>query len=147
MNDDANDPKKPNRSVSYYKVGYGKPPQEYQFKPGKSGNSAGPPRSGVNDMDLYPSVNRTLKAKVSVNEHGKTRKVSALDATFMQQRQAALQCDKNARKELLKLLERADLARAAEKGEEKLEIIIHGGLPANDYEQAKAPKAHYEVMV
>ncbi len=31
-----------------YEVGYGKPPQEYQFKPGQSGNPDGPPNHRTN---------------------------------------------------------------------------------------------------
>lgn len=132
MSDDGNDPEDPKPSLGHYQVGYRKPPREYQFRLGQSGNSAGRPRAGVQAVNLFASVDRALKKRISVLDGGQKRKVRARDALITQLLQAALRGDKSARKELLKLAEKADLARASGEGLQELKIIVEGGLPDKD---------------
>lgn len=132
MSDDGNGSKSPKPSVGDYEIGFRKPPKQYQFKPGQSGNSAGRPRTRVDDMDFFASVGRALRKKISVVEGGQKRKMKARDAIIAQLVKAALQGDISARKELLKLAEKADLAQAAGKGPQELKIIVEGGLPDDD---------------
>ena len=67
------------------KRGYKNPPKEYQFKKGKSGNPKGRPRkkkqsSSDPGLDLIASVHRELRKSVFVQENGKHREISKLDA-------------------------------------------------------------------
>ena len=59
-----------------YEVGYRKPPQHTQFRPGESGNPAGR-RKGV--RNLATDVKRILKVPVKVKENGRSRKISTQD--------------------------------------------------------------------
>ena len=67
------------------KRGYKNPPTEHQFKKGKSGNPKGRPRkkkqpSSDPGLDLIASVHRELRKSVFVQENGKHREITKLDA-------------------------------------------------------------------
>ncbi len=62
-----------------YEVGYGKPPKEHQFKPGRSGNIAGRPKaknSGSAD------ISEVLNAPVKVTTRGKAQEMGPFEAGF-----------------------------------------------------------------
>jgi hypothetical protein len=81
-------------------VGYGSPPRAHQFKPGKSGNPRGRPRGAKNEETILREL---LQHKVGINERGKTRKISLLEAVF---RKVAEDCLKGNLKSLAFLLNR-----------------------------------------
>src|SRR3954471_16214722 len=56
-----------------YEVGYGRPPQSSQFKPGRSGNPKGRPKGGKN---LSTLAREKLQVKISVREGGRERQMS-----------------------------------------------------------------------
>jgi hypothetical protein len=58
-------------------VGYGKPPRAHQFKPGHSGNKPGRPKGSRNEATI---LHELLEHKVTLNEGGKKRKISFLEA-------------------------------------------------------------------
>jgi hypothetical protein len=58
-------------------IGYGKPPRAYQFKPGQSGHKAGRPKGSKNEETMLSDI---LKKKVRINENGKVRKITVLEA-------------------------------------------------------------------
>ena len=67
------------------KRGYKTPPVEHQFKKGKSGNPKGRPRKKAKQhsdpgLDLIVSVYRELRKSVFVQENGKHREITKLDA-------------------------------------------------------------------
>ena len=67
------------------KRGYKNPPEEHQFKKGKSGNPKGRPRkkkqsSSDPGLDLIASVHRELGKTISVQENGQHREITKLDA-------------------------------------------------------------------
>ena len=67
------------------KRGYKNPPEEHQFKKGKSGNPKGRPRkkkqpSSDPGLDLIASVHRELGKTISVQENGQHKEVTKLDA-------------------------------------------------------------------
>jgi len=67
------------------KRGYKNPPVEHQFQKGKSGNPKGRPRkkkqpSSDPGLDLIASVHRELGKTISVQENGKHKEVTKLDA-------------------------------------------------------------------
>jgi Family of unknown function (DUF5681) len=79
--------------ASDYKVGYGKPPKESQFRPGQSGYLKGRPKGARN---LKTIVKATLKAPVRVTRDGKSRKVSTLEAMLLRLREKGLSGDHRA---------------------------------------------------
>ncbi len=60
-----------------YKVGYCRPPVEYQFKPGQRANPSGRPRGSQN---MNTVVRRVLNKKVPVRRGDRTDKVSLFEA-------------------------------------------------------------------
>ena len=60
-----------------YKVGYGKPPKQSQFKPGRSGNPKGRPKQ---KRSLTAKIEHELKKCVAITENGRSTKVSKGDA-------------------------------------------------------------------
>jgi hypothetical protein len=93
------------RSPSDYEVGYGRPPKETRFRPGRSGNPTGyrkaSPTIGVRLRDL-------MNSKVSVTEHGRTRRISRLDVMLHQLTNDAMRGDQRALKLLMEFLHRYD---------------------------------------
>ena len=59
-----------------YEVGNKKPPKEFQFKPGQSGNHKGRPKGS---KSFEAKVQKELEKKVTVNKNGKSVKMSKLD--------------------------------------------------------------------
>ena len=73
--------KKANQSLTAkgkapYEVGNKKPPKEFQFKPGQSGNHKGRP---MGSKSFEAKVQKELEKKVTVNKNGKSVKMSKLD--------------------------------------------------------------------
>jgi hypothetical protein len=64
-----------------YEVGYGKPPEETQFKTGMSGNPKGRPKGSKNTYNL---LNEILSQKLEVVENGKKIKISKKGAMLTQ---------------------------------------------------------------
>lgn len=64
-----------------YEVGYRKPPKRTQFKKGKSGNPKGRPKGakGVN-----ASLKRELETKITIQEGGRTLRVTKAEAMAKQ---------------------------------------------------------------
>jgi hypothetical protein len=73
MSDDTTD--KP------YGVGFAKPPKGTRFRKGQSGNPKGRPKGKPN---LATVINRTLQAKVIINENGRRREVTKYEAGMIQ---------------------------------------------------------------
>lgn len=55
-----------------YDVGFGKPPRETRFKPGKSGNRKGRPKGRFN---MSTVLDKELAQKVEVNDHGRRQRL------------------------------------------------------------------------
>jgi hypothetical protein len=62
-------------------VGYGNPPKHTRFKKGQSGNPHGRPKGTLN---MATVLERTLREKVVINENGKRRTITKLEAAFKQ---------------------------------------------------------------
>jgi uncharacterized protein DUF5681 len=115
-----------------YRVGPGRPPKEYQFKPGQSGNPKGArrkPRSIA--PDLKALFERALSRKVTLR-HGEQEKIITKAAAGIEQlvNQFA-KGDRHARRDLLALAARLGVDLVAGQGD-ALEQRVATALSAND---------------
>jgi hypothetical protein len=60
-----------------YQVGYGRPPKHTRFQKGKSGNPKGRRKREPDDIDVEHLFIEQLLAPVTVNVHGRSKKISA----------------------------------------------------------------------
>jgi hypothetical protein len=88
-----------------YQVGFGKPPVRTQFKAGRSGNPQGRPKGALNVRTV---LKRVLEEQVVINENGKRRTITKLEASFKQVTNKAANGDLGAIRLLLPLLYSAD---------------------------------------
>ena len=100
-----------NGNAEGYAVGYGKPPQDSQFRPGQSGNPAGRSK-GV--RNLATDVRRALKLPVKVRAGGRSRQMSTQAGMLMMLRDKALNGDARALDRLLELANRFNNEAAPE---------------------------------
>jgi hypothetical protein len=105
-----------------YEIGYRRPPPSGQFKKGVSGNPKGRPKGSRNFLTL---LEQELAEKVVVNENGRRRTVTRMQAMVKRLVAGALQGDPKATLTLVDILRRCG-------GIEPPEVT--GLLPAN-YEQ------------
>ena len=75
------------------RVGYGRPPRQHQFKPGRSGNPRGRPKGAKNEDTI---LNSLLNRKIEIREGGRARKITVLEAVFLRFTEAALKGDAKA---------------------------------------------------
>jgi hypothetical protein len=69
-------------AVPAYKVGYGRPPIEHQFKPGESRNPRGRPAGRKNNKTIFAQI---LRETIAVREGTKSRKMSKCEALLQAQ--------------------------------------------------------------
>jgi replication-associated recombination protein RarA len=87
------------------KIGYRNPPQRTQFKKGHSGNPKGRPKGKRN---LATVLEKTLHEKVIINENGRRKKITKLEAAVKQLVNKAASGDLRALHELAALARTAD---------------------------------------
>jgi hypothetical protein len=91
------------RGPSDYDVGYGRPPKVNRFRPGQSGNPTGY-RKG--SKTIGARLRELMNSKVTVTEHGRTRRISRLDVMLRQLTNDAMHGDQRALKLLMEFLHR-----------------------------------------
>ena len=79
--------------MANYLVGYGKPAKAAQFKKGRSGNPRGRPKG---KRSLVTVLQQTLNEKVVIEEKGKKRTVTNLEAAIRRQVKKATAGDMHA---------------------------------------------------
>lgn len=67
------------RTKGDYRVGYGRPPKEHQFKPGRSGNPRGRPNGAKSEDTIVRTV---INRRVGLSLGGKARSVPLLEAVW-----------------------------------------------------------------
>lgn len=95
--------KKPRRSRTSSNedsIGYGRPPMHTRWKKGKSGNPKGRPRGRKNQATMFIEI---IHRKVRVNENGKVRSITLLEAIITTLCANAVKGDKKAIELILKL--------------------------------------------
>jgi hypothetical protein len=95
-------------SVSNYEIGYGKPPKQHQFRPGRSGNPQGRPKGAKNTATV---VREILDQKIEVPSGTGLRKISMREAILRSFAEFALDGDT---KSATFLLQRYDMPETAE---------------------------------
>ncbi|WP_018409329.1 DUF5681 domain-containing protein [Methylocystis rosea] len=98
-----NDRKRPSPPDGEYSVGYGRPPQQTRFQPGRSGNPKGRPKGS---RSVGAILQHIIRQKIAVTENGKTRWMSTLEVMFRRLVRDALRSDARAMKLLLSLVDR-----------------------------------------
>jgi len=94
---------KPKKTTTSYSVGYRRPPEASQFKPGKSGNPRGRPTGTRSVGALLQDI---LKQRVPVTEGSKTRRFGVLEVILRRLANDAMRSDHKAIKLFLTLLDR-----------------------------------------
>ena len=104
MTDKSEDMVETNHSESNddYKVGYRRPPRQWQFKKGRSGNRWGRPISKPTANDMILAM---AEDKVSVLEGGKMKKMNNLSIAFAKMTLKAANGDFKAIKATLEMMQ------------------------------------------
>ena len=93
-----------------YKIGRGKPPKQYSYRKGVSGNPRGRPKGRRN---LQSAIEATLNEKVVIKENGKKRTVTKLEATVRRLIENAISGDVHALRALAAFMPAEDTAAPA----------------------------------
>lgn len=93
-------------------TGYKRPPKSRQFQPGQSGNPAGRPKGAKNLATLIAEEGRQ---RVTIQEGGKTRRVSKHEAIIKRLHNQALNGDMKAIRSLLAYMAMIDMNPTTEK--------------------------------
>lgn len=91
---------------SNYRIGYGRPPREYQFRKGQSGNPKGRPRRSI---DIAENIMKRFLRVVTVRENGIARRITAPEALFAKGLSEALQGKIRPFTDVLKLFQQIGL--------------------------------------
>lgn len=86
-----------------YEIGYKRPPKVSQFKKGRSGNPKGRPKGSNNFVTL---LEQELGQSIVVNENGKKKTVSRMQAMVKRMVSGALQGETRAMLTLVEILRR-----------------------------------------
>ena len=89
-----------------YRVGHRKPPLHTRFAKGASGNPSGRPKGSRN---LSAIIAKALSERVTVNEGGRRRSITKLDAAVKQMANKAAGGDPKSAKLILELLHQAEV--------------------------------------
>lgn len=100
---------KPEKPKTPYKVGYGKPPPEHQFKKGKSGNPRGRPPIDKDPKvytadDLRRKILKLSNRKVNTVVDGKQTPMAMIMAIYMRLFQRAMEGHLPSIREILKII-------------------------------------------
>jgi hypothetical protein len=78
-------------SSDQHQVGYGKPPRQHQFQPGRSGNPKGRPKGSKNESTILREI---LQHKIGIRgANGRVRKISVMEGIHRKVADDALKGD------------------------------------------------------
>jgi hypothetical protein len=112
-------------------VGYGRPPQERQFKPGRSGNPKGRPKGVKN---FATDVAEELAEKIPITERGRRHQVTKQRALLKALFDKALRGDVRAARVVFDVIPEAEQAR-------RIAVEMHA-LSKSDQEVLQALREH-----
>jgi Family of unknown function (DUF5681) len=103
-----------------YRVGPGRPPKEYQFKPGQSGNPKGAPRKPESIApELGAILERSLNGKVTLRQGEKEKIVTKCAAGIEQLVTQFAKGDRHARRDFFLLADRLGILESLRKAMKK----------------------------
>ena len=108
-------------SVANERVGYARPPMRTRFRPGQSGNPRGRPKGARN---LSTVVAAALSERVAVNENGRRRRITKLEAAVKQLVNRAASGEARATQLLLALVQ-ANEARPIQQDASRVDRRAH----------------------
>jgi hypothetical protein len=115
-----------------YRVGPGRPPKEFQFKPGQSGNPKGASRKPKSIApDLKALFERALSKKVTLRQGEKEQIITKAAAGIEQLVNQFAKGDRHARRDLIALADKLGVDLAAGQGN-AIEQALEAALSAND---------------
>ena len=91
-------------------VGYGKPPESTRFRKGVSGNPKGRPKGSLN---VATAFTKALREKVVINENGRRKTVTKMEAALKQLVNKAAAGDRHCCQLLIDLARDAEAKNAA----------------------------------
>ncbi len=100
-----------------YEIGYRRPPKTSQFKKGKSGNPRGRPKGSTNFLTL---LNKELDQPIVVNENGKKKTITRMQAMVKRMVSGALQGEQKALLSLVEILRRTGQFEQVQAGTDEL---------------------------
>src|SRR5580698_1421326 len=112
-------------------VGYRKPPRKTRFRKGQSGNPSGRRKSPPKPDEL-DVIERVLAKRISVNEDGKRRRVSSIEAILMMLKERALKNEPDAIQALVRLqldIEKRRRAKKADTQAETFQLLMETPAP------------------
>lgn len=123
-----------------YESGYRRPPASAQFKKGTSGNPKGRPKGSRNFVTL---LEQELAQKIVVNENGRRRTVTRMQAMVKRLVTGGLQGDQKALMALIEVLRRtgrfdAPAAEAADLVPDNFESILDAYVKARQTEDSSS---------
>ena len=119
-------------SETKYRVGPGRPPKEFQFKPGQSGNPKGGRRKKSSIApDIKASLERALNKTVTLRQGEKEQIVTMAAAGIEQLVNQFAKGDRYARRDLIDLANKLGVDLTAGQSE-AIEHALGVALPAND---------------
>jgi hypothetical protein len=119
-------------SEQEYRIGPGRPPKEYQFKPGQSGNPKGARRKPKSIApDLKALFERALSGKVTLRQGEQEKIITKAAAGIEQLVNQFAKGDRHARRDLLALAERLGVDLVDGQGD-ALGQTVAAALSAND---------------
>jgi hypothetical protein len=119
-------------SEQEYRVGPGRPPKEYRWKPGQSGNPKGAPRKPKSIRpDLQALFERALSCKVTLRQGEQEKIITKAAAGIEQLVNQFAKGDRHARRDVLTLAARLGVDLVAGQGD-ALAQSVASALSAND---------------
>jgi Family of unknown function (DUF5681) len=117
-----------------YRVGPGRPPKEFQFRPGQSGNPQGARRKTSSIApDLKALLERALRKKVKLRQGEKEKIITMAEAGMEQLVNQYAKGDRYARRDLIDLAHKLGVDLVA--GQNKtIEQVLHANVTAADEE-------------
>jgi hypothetical protein len=115
-----------------YRVGPGRPPKEFQFKAGQSGNPKGARRkTSATSLDFKAALQRSLRGEVKLKQGDRERNITKAAAGIEQLVNQFARGDRYARRDLFGLV--GELGMDLTAGEnETIEQTLEAALTAND---------------
>jgi Family of unknown function (DUF5681) len=130
-----------------YRVGPGRPPKEYQFKPGQSGNPKGAARKPESIApELGAILERSLNGKVTLRQGEKEKIVTKFAAGIEQLVTQFAKGDRHARRDLFQLVDQLGVLKRLRKATKEKAQALQVRTITSDMSLEEASAAYAETL-